>query len=272
MIALHARRSAPSVEGFHAAHPRKAIAVVLTGTDLYGDLPDDTAAARCLDLASRIVVLQEDGLRLLEPRWRRKSEVIFQSARPLVAQRKPLEVLRCVAVGHLRGEKDPRTLFDAIELLPRSLPVSVRHIGAALDAKLGAAARRLQARDERYRYLGALPHGLARAAIKSAHLLVHPSRMEGGANVIAEAIMCGTAVMASRISGNVGMLGPDYSGYFAPGDASGLALCLVRALERPESLRRLEAQCRARKALFSPENEARAVRELAARMLAQARR
>ena len=70
------------------------------------------------------------------------------------------------------------------------------------------------ARDPRYRWTGALPHGLTRCAIRNAHLLVHPSLMEGGANVIVEAITAGTPVIASRVSGNVGMLGRNYPGLF----------------------------------------------------------
>src|SRR5689334_11449992 len=45
LIALHARRSASSIEEYRAKHPDRGIAVVLTGTDLYRDLPEDNADA-----------------------------------------------------------------------------------------------------------------------------------------------------------------------------------------------------------------------------------
>ena len=268
LIALHARRSAQSVSSFHAAAGGRPIALVLTGTDLYRDLPASREAATSLDLADRIVVLQDDAPRLLELRWRGKTVVIFQSARLLRGQRKAKGRLDCVAVGHLREEKDPRTLFRAMAKIPASIPIIVRHIGAPLDARLGAAARKLQARDPRYRYWGALPHGLARSALKAAHLLVHPSTMEGGANVIAEAVTAATPVVASRVSGNVGMLGADYSGYFEPGDESALARRLVQAFEDRSYLATLARQCTLRRALFSPAAEARAVRRLVAGLLA----
>ena len=263
MIALHARRSAASIAAFRAADAGR-IAVVLTGTDLYRDLPESAEAARSLDTADRIVVLQEDAPRLLERRWRDKAEVIFQSARLLAAARKDRAALHCVVVGHLREEKDPRTVFAAMRELSPGLAITVRHIGDALDPVLGREANALARRDARYRYSGALPHGLARAAIKAAHVLVHPSIAEGGANVIVEAITAGTPVIASRISGNVGMLGGGYPGYFEPGDASGLAGRLVQALEDPGFLRRLRAACAERKARFTPAQEARAIRRLAA--------
>src|SRR3712207_3522621 len=51
LIALHAHRSAESIARFHAAHPQRGLCVVLTGTDLYRDLPDSAAARASLDAA-----------------------------------------------------------------------------------------------------------------------------------------------------------------------------------------------------------------------------
>ena len=79
--------------------------------------------------------------------------------------------------------------------------------------------------------------------------------MEGGANVVVEAVTCGTPVLASRISGNVGMLGEDYAGYFPPGDAAALAERLVALHGNRAALARLETQCAARAALFTPAAE-----------------
>jgi putative glycosyltransferase (TIGR04348 family) len=268
MIALHARRSAASIERFRERAPARRIAVVLTGTDLYKDLPASIEAKRSIDLADRVVVLQDDALRLLEARWRAKAQVIYQSARPLAPRRKRRDGLDCVVVGHLRDEKDPLTLLRALAQVPRDAPIAIRHIGAPLDPKLGAAARALARKDPRYRYSGALPRGLTRAAIARAHCLVHPSVVEGGANVIVEAITSGTWVIASRISGNVGMLGADYPGYFEARDASGLARCLVQAVEDPGYRRELAAACNKRRAIFIPRREALAVRNLVEALLA----
>jgi putative glycosyltransferase (TIGR04348 family) len=271
MIALHARRSAPSISAFRDRAPRRGIAVVLTGTDLYEDLPANAEAAGSLDLADRIVVLQEDAPRVLDARWRGKTEVIFQSASSLPRRSKPNDRLNCVMVGHLRAEKDPLTLLRAVDRLPAGLPISIRHIGGALDPRLGEAAHALARRDPRYRYLGPLPRGLTRASIAAAHILIHPSLVEGGANVIVEAVTGGTAVIASRISGNVGMLGTEYPGYFEPGDESGLAGRLVQALDEAEYRRALATAAAARKPLFAPRVEARAVRRLAELLLAPGR-
>jgi putative glycosyltransferase (TIGR04348 family) len=267
MLALHARRSASSIEEFHRDHAGR-LAVVLTGTDLYRDLPESREVARSLDIADRLVVLQEDAMRILPAASRRKATVIFQSAPAMDRRSRPRDRLECVAVGHLRAEKDPRTVFRAWPHIPRDKPIFMRHIGAPLDAQLGNEAFEAARRDKRYRYLGALSHGLTRAAIARAHVLVHPSIAEGGANVIVEAVMAGTAVIASGISGNVGMLGRDYPGYFDAGDESGLARRLVQALEDPDYLRGLKAACAKRRPLFATSREQRSVRALVAALLA----
>src|SRR5207244_4218543 len=61
LIALHAKRSFNSVNSYKNANPSGRIVVVLTGTDLYRDLPASKEARRSLALADRIIVLQEDA-------------------------------------------------------------------------------------------------------------------------------------------------------------------------------------------------------------------
>jgi len=271
MVALHAFRSASSIARFHARWPDRPVALMLTGTDIYGDLGRTPQAMRSLEIAHRIVTLQDDARERLPAALRSKALVIFQSAPALPRMRKPDGRLVCVAAGHLREVKDPATLFAAVRLLPPELPIAVRHFGAALEQRLGDEAEALQAHDARYRFHGARSHARVRAAIRAAHLLVHPSRAEGGANVIVEAVTAGTPVLASRIPGNVGMLGPRYSGYFEAGDAAGLAKLLRLALREPRFLKRLRDECASRRPLFRPAVEARAVRRLVAGMLLQGR-
>jgi hypothetical protein len=63
-----------------AAHPRRGLAVVLTGTDLYRDIATDAAAQRSLALAQALVVLQELGAAgAARARCVASARVIFQS-------------------------------------------------------------------------------------------------------------------------------------------------------------------------------------------------
>jgi glycosyltransferase involved in cell wall biosynthesis len=121
---------------------------------------------------------------------------------------------------------------------------------------LGQAAQATQAQCSHYRWLGAVPHAQTLQRIQRAHLLVHTSRMEGGAHVLMEAICSGTPVLASRIDGNVGLLGEDYAGLFEPGDAQALARALIECREQGSGLlAHLGAQCALRAPLFDPSAE-----------------
>jgi len=266
LIALHAGRSASAVQRFADAHPSRPLIVVLTGTDLYRDLHIDAAARRSLDLATQLVVLQEAGLDELQPEHRAKCRVIYQSARALPPGTPNRHTFDVIMVGHLRPEKDPQTPMRALAGLPDDSAVRLIHIGEALDEDLLRAARELQDHPwpsiRRYRWLGGRAHGETRQRIRRARALVISSTMEGGANVIVEAVTSGVPVIASRISGNVGMLGRDYDGYFAVGDVGGLSALLTRASADESFLNHLRQQCAQRAPLFAPAREAAEVNAL----------
>ena len=263
MLALHARRSAATIARWAAAHPDQPLVLALTGTDLYRDIAVDAQAQQSLQLAQRLIVLQELGPRSLPPELRSKCNVVFQSTprRPLV--QKSSQEMRAVMVGHLRTEKSPQTYFAAARALAHRPDIVLEHIGAPLDAALGEEARQLAADVPNYLYLGELSHEQTLEHIANAHVLVHPSQMEGGAHVVMEAVMCGTPVLASRIDGNVGMLGFDYAGYFDCGNADQLTQALIacRDSQNPapnqglSKLAQLARQCNLRSPLFEPETE-----------------
>lgn len=266
MLALHARRSAASIAAWAAAHPGRGLAVVLTGTDLYRDIQTDASAQRSLGLAQELVVLQELGPRALPQIHRGKTRVIYQSCSARQTLDKTARHLRAVMVGHLREEKSPQTLFEAARLLHERQDIRIDHIGDALDPVLGEQARATMAQCPSYRWLGALAHEATRQRIQRAHVLVHCSRMEGGAHVLMEAVRSGTPVLASSIDGNVGMLGASYPGYFPLGDAQALAQRLRQCREGMDSaqgmLARLQAECEHRAALFDPRAEQQALLDL----------
>ncbi|MES2362181.1 MAG: selenoneine biosynthesis selenosugar synthase SenB [Pseudomonadota bacterium] len=258
MIALHARRSADSIRAWANACPGKPLILVLTGTDLYRDIHSDAAAQRSLALATHLVVLQQDGLAALPAAWRGKTQVIYQSAPALQPARKSSRSFRAVMVGHLRDVKDPLTFMRAAmhDFAPG---IYFDQIGQALEPLFLEAAQATARHTARYRWLGGLSRAATRQRIKRAHVLVNCSQMEGGAQVILEAVQSGTPVLASRVSGNLGMLGADYAGYFALGDDTELAGLLRRCATEPDFLALLQRQCRQRAHLFDPQEEKRLV-------------
>lgn len=269
LIALHARRSAASLAAFRAAFPQRPTILVLTGTDLYRDIDTSPEARASLEGASALVVLQEAGLARLPAPLRAKARVIYQSAPALPRAGAPAPgdgPFEICMIGHLRPEKDPLTFMRSAALVTDER-VRLLHIGAALDENLAAAARATERDTPRYRWLGPLRHADARTRLAACHAMAIASTMEGGANVIIEAVTSGVPVLASGIDGNRGMLGPDYAGYFPAGDAAALARLIDRCAGDAAFHGQLARQCAARAPLFAPGAEQAALTDLVDNLL-----
>jgi putative glycosyltransferase (TIGR04348 family) len=252
MLALHARRSHATIRKF----PRdKPLVVALTGTDVYRDIHESADARESLELADRLIVLQAKAGEELPARLRRKVRVVVQSSSTGLRQRPVKGRFRVCVIGHLRAEKDPLRMLSALDFIPRDLPLQVIHLGAPLDPALVPKTK-----DPRYRWLGSVPHARALKWLASSHAMVISSRMEGGANVVCEALRIGVPVLASRISGNVGLLGGGYAGYFRVEDEHALARLVTRAATDPRYYRNLERQIAPLRSSVAPQAEARALR------------
>ncbi|MGH7899981.1 MAG: selenoneine biosynthesis selenosugar synthase SenB [Candidatus Binatia bacterium] len=263
LIALHARRSSAAVERFRARNRRRPIVVALTGTDLYRDLARNRSARRALETATRLVVLQPLGIRSLPRRLRRKARVVYQSAeKPKRRPRRCRDIFEVAVIGHLRAVKDPLRAALAARRLPPRSRVRVVHLGKAMTAALATRARAETARNRRYRWLGERSRKETRAVLSRSQLMVLSSRLEGGANVISEAITASVPVLASRIPGSIGLLGARYPGFFDPGDTHALAKLLERAETDWRFYRRLKRAAAARAPLFDPAEETRSWRRL----------
>jgi len=264
MLALHARRSHASIKHFAERYPELPLIVTLTGTDLYRDIRDDRSAQESMQLATCLVVLQEAGLNELAPALRAKTHVIYQSARPVepaLPSKRRFEV--CV-IGNLREEKDPFRCALAAALLPENSAIHISHMGRALSDDMARQAQALMEKNPRYHWLGELPHWRIRNKLARCRLMVISSIMEGGANVVSEALAAAVPVIASDISGNIGMLGADYAGYYPCGNECALADLLHRAETSPEFLDLLKTQCARRKHLVEAEQELAGLKQLIA--------
>jgi glycosyltransferase involved in cell wall biosynthesis len=151
--------------------------------------------------------------------------------------------------------------------LGESTAIRVIHIGEALSPELAQRANETMAACSHYHWLGGLSRETTRRWIARAHALVHMSRLEGGAQAIIEAVRSGVPVLASRIGGNVGLLGEDYAGYFEVGNSQALARSIERIAAEPGFAALLASQCALREPGFRPETEQRLVRQLLADLL-----
>lgn len=263
MVALHAWRSADAVRQFRKHFAIRPLVVALTGTDLYEFIhshSQDTLGS--IALANRLVALHELAAEAIPAGERNKVKVIYQSAKPmrrLPPNKRTFDV--CVA-GHLRDVKDPLQAAMAVRDLPESSRLRVLHFGRAHDAQWAKRGRAEARWNKRYEWFGEVPNWRVRRAYAKCRLMVLSSTMEGGANVVSEAVVAGLPVIASDIPGSVGLLGTNYPGYFPVGDTQALRALLLRAEREPKYLKQLREHCAKRAPLFTPERERAAWHDL----------
>lgn len=256
LVALHARRSASSIERFAKECPGAPIVLALTGTDVYRDIHTDPDAQGSLERADRFVVLQERAVAELPEAMRPRARTIHQSAVAPPGEHPPAEdAFEVVVLAHLRPVKDPLRTAYAARLLPEDSRIRVVHLGAALDEGLGAEAREEARTNPRYDWRGSVPRSRALRTLARARLLSLTSTAEGGANVVSEALACGVPIVSSAVEGSLGLLGPDYPGYFEVGDTEALAELLGRAETDVAFYGDLRDRCEALRFLVDPERE-----------------
>jgi putative glycosyltransferase (TIGR04348 family) len=270
LIALHALKSYPSIRRFRDERPGDPLVLCLTGTDLYHDIYTNPEAVESLELATRLVVLQPLAGDGLPAHLRNKVRVIYQSvATPTISEPARNGVFEVCVMGHLRPVKDPFRTALAAQLLPDASRIKVLHLGAALSDDMAEQAQALAARNPRYISLGELPRNQALRVLSRCRLLSLTSELEGGANVISEAVALGVPVVSSRIAGSIGLLGPDYPGYFPYGDTQALADLLLRAETDADFYKSLRDRCDRLSPLFEPARERQSWQDLLQELFSQ---
>ena len=271
LVALHARRSHVSVRAFRQRFPESPIVMALTGTDLYNDMRRSASARASVEMATRVVVLQPNAVDELDELARPKTRVIIQSTLPPKHSSRAVpgawsgrasRTFDVCVVGHLRYVKDPFRAAMAARLLPATSRVRIVHIGSAMTESMERRARSEMDRNPRYVWLGERSPTEVWKNLASSRVSVLSSRMEGGANAIGESVVAGTPVIASRISGNIGLLGDEYPGYFDAGDTEELATLLDRAERDAVFLGDLSSRSVALATQFDPIREVEAWADL----------
>jgi putative glycosyltransferase (TIGR04348 family) len=271
LVALHARKSHASIINFRRDNPDAPIVVALTGTDLYRDLRSSPQARESLNVAHTIVVLQPKAIEDLRPVWQKKARVIYQSVENNASRSTSKNTTKTSAsngsfdvcvIGHLRAVKDPFRTIMAARLLPDSSRIRVLQVGGAMTDAMANRARKEMSANKRYRWLGELSKARVRGILAKSRLCVLSSHMEGGANVLSEAIGASVPLLASRVDGNVGILGADYPGYFDVGDTAELTRLLRRAETSPRYLAELMSWSKRLSQLVDPAREEQAWSDL----------
>jgi glycosyltransferase involved in cell wall biosynthesis len=263
------RRGITHVHAHFANHPALAALIVhrLTGipfsfTAHGSDLHvDQTALAWKLSAAAFAVTVSEYNREFVRERLghsaAEKLRVIHCGVDPRRFGRdgevaSPTFEILCVAA--LRTVKGHRHLIEACRLLHSSgVPLRCHLVGGGpLESELRAEIERTGLGAQVLLH-GPLPREEVLARMRAAHVLVQPSivdregRREGIPVTLMEAMGCGLAVVASRLSGIPELIEDGRSGLLVPpGDAHALAEALARLRSAPELRAELGRNARAR--------------------------
>ena len=257
MIAIHAWRSYNSIRIFSNKFPERPLIVLLAGTDIYRfqhTHPEETIDS--MERATVLISLHNLVHQAIPKKFSGKLNLIYQSALPLIKQKTPTKrYFDVCVVGHLRDEKDSLRAAYAARKLPLKSRLRIIHLGKALNLRWSRFAREEELKNPRFKWRKEVASWKVRDQYSKSHALVISSVMEGGANVVSEALAAELPVIASKIDGNVGLLGADYAGYYPARDTKALTHLLLKAETDPSFLAILESQCRAKRILFYPERE-----------------
>ena len=257
MIALHAWRSSSSIIKYKKIYPERPLIVALTGTDINSYIHSDPLRTiGSMEHADFLVCLHDLVVDITPSKFHEKLRVIYQSATALNKNRVPRKShFDICLIGHLRDVKDPLIGALAIRNLPKNSRLRLTHLGKAHNKTWEKKALAEMRRNPRYLWKGEKAGWEVRREFAKTQLMLISSTSEGGANVISEALLAGVPVVASKINGNVGMLGENYLGYYSVGDKNSLRDLLVKCENDPIFLSKLAKSCRARAKLFNLSEE-----------------
>ena len=224
--------------------------MALTGTDLYQDIPaGNRHALESLELADRLLTLHARARLALPVQVRFKEALLYQSVCLPSASKQPprtwqrfmgqcktqanITPLVICVIGHLRDVKDPLLTAQAALRLPKASRIQLLHLGAATSAVWKRRAIAEMSRNPRYHWLGSVSHQETVRILQLSDLLCLTSQLEGGANVMMEALACAKPILATRIEGSLGLLGTRYPGYFPVGNAVALTRLMNRFENQP---------------------------------------
>lgn len=296
LIAIHARKAHAAITEFHQRFPDCPILVCLSGTDLHGDLQESNRnnsstdehsnsnfnkATESLELATKIILLEPQGMHRLPKSFQQKCHLVFQSAEPLVDRWSSSKLTKFIAsriadhgsnskeildleldgsfvvsvIGHLRDVKDPFRTALAARSLPSSSNLKILHVGNALDEEMRTLALEEMNSNPRYWWLGGVSVDQANQILGQSDVTVISSLMEGGCNVISEACVNRIPVICSEIDAAIGLLGADYPGLFPVQDTAALTRRLHQAESSSAFLEDLKSRVENRSDQFRPATE-----------------
>jgi teichuronic acid biosynthesis glycosyltransferase TuaC len=184
----------------------------------------------CQSLKTKMVKYGMDGDRITPLRNGVDLELFRPVEREASRQPPGMDGLSLLSVGHLVENKGHHHVISALAELPG---VSLMIAGSGPERKKLEALTRTTGVAERVTFLGAVPQEALREYYGAADALVLASSREGWANVLLEAMACGTPVLASDVGGTAEVL---------RSPAAGVLMSSATPDNIVEGIRRLQAQ------------------------------
>lgn len=264
-VVLNAWRSAATLRRFQENQPKVPCVVLLTGTDIFPNIAAHPEALESLRRATAIVSWHREIE--LPAEFHAKWQVIPKSvpdAPPWLAT--PGDSRRVMVLAHLRRVKDPFCAAQALTQLPKTSHISVELVGQEREDGFAEQAKAWERRTPHFAWLGGIDRAAIWEKLRTTWLTINSSELEGGANAVLESVAIGVPVLASAISGNYGLLGRDYAGYFPAGNPTALAALLTHCETDPTFYETLRQQILALRTKLSAATEQSGWKDLVKRL------
>lgn len=163
----------------------------------------------CEALRQDLIALGADASKIVTLRNGVDLALFSPGDRPSLRARFNLTRRTLLSVGHLIERKGHHLVIDALSSLPETdlLIAGEGPWSGLLEERAKSGGVR-----DRVRFLGAVPHGRLAELYSAADALVLASSREGWANVLLEALACGTPVIATNVSGTGEVIRADEAG------------------------------------------------------------
>jgi len=180
-----------------------------------------------------------------------------QQQRQALGVTKPL----FVSVGHLIERKGHHLVIEALSQIPEA---ELLIVGTGPEESALRELSEQLSLGNRVRFLGQRPHSELKSIYGAADALVLASSREGWANVLLEAMACGTPAIATDVWGTREVVGPKQSGILVPDrTAEALAEAMRALLSDPPSPEQTRAYAEQFGWQETTQNQLRLFREIA---------
>lgn len=183
----------------------------------------------CQALKDELIVLGIDPAKIHALRNGVDLEFFYPEERVLAKQKLKINRSTILSVGHLIERKGHHLVIEAMSELPE-YELLIAGDGEEMP-RLKKLANDLNVSD-RVTFLGAVPHNQLATIYSAADILVLASSREGWANVLLEAMACGTPVIATNVWGTVEVVAAPAAGMLIEERSAQAIVNAVKGMEK----------------------------------------